>query len=385
MKSEKLIQLIRHPERINSEDIRELDDLICRYPYFQSARILYLKALYLKAGPRFRNELKQSTIHITDHKQLFRYLNQQLQFETQNPSTTTDLDELVEERIREINGHIEITSQGIPAYPQNTIDTDFGEEDEIVRLNPGQPVFPQPDRTPKPPRSQAEDTPVISNPILLDDIPGVISDYEEKEPPASVPPKRKKKQPDVTEPVTAIQIPDLSGIPGMVSDSPREESDSPVPSAVPVLSVDLDLEDITFPDSPAEVKPAPVLETPEIQAGSYRMPQEEAKGATTPSPDGPNKRKNRRKKDELIEQFIQTDPGMPKINPAVSDNRDLSQENPYKPEELFSETLAKIYVRQHLYEKAMATYIKLSLKYPEKSVYFADRIEKIKENINNQA
>ena len=44
----------------------------------------------------------------------------------------------------------------------------------------------------------------------------------------------------------------------------------------------------------------------------------------------------------------------------------------------------KIYARQQLYDKAIATYLKLSLKYPEKSVYFADRIEKIKENINNK-
>ena len=75
---------------------------------------------------------------------------------------------------------------------------------------------------------------------------------------------------------------------------------------------------------------------------------------------------------------------MPKAPDTSEDIRDLSEENPYAQDELFTETLAKIYTKQKLYDKAITTYIKLSLKYPEKSVYFANRIEKIKEIINNQ-
>ena len=101
-------------------------------------------------------------------------------------------------------------------------------------------------------------------------------------------------------------------------------------------------------------------------------------------PEDEQKQEKKSKKADLIDQFIQSEPGMHKINDAPADNRDLSKENPFGENELFSETLAKIYVKQELYDKAIATYVKLSLKYPEKSVYFANRIEKIKENITNK-
>ena len=49
---------------------------------------------------------------------------------------------------------------------------------------------------------------------------------------------------------------------------------------------------------------------------------------------------------------------------------------------MVTETLAQIYADQMLYPKAIATYQKLMLKYPEKSRYFASRIENLEKKTN---
>ena len=45
--------------------------------------------------------------------------------------------------------------------------------------------------------------------------------------------------------------------------------------------------------------------------------------------------------------------------------------------ELVTETLARVYLEQQHFEKAIEAYKKLSLKYPKKSSFFADQINLI--------
>jgi tetratricopeptide (TPR) repeat protein len=85
---------------------------------------------------------------------------------------------------------------------------------------------------------------------------------------------------------------------------------------------------------------------------------------------------------ELIDKFIFA-------NPRIEPNRDKTAvpiediSKPFVEEDggFVTETLAKIYIGQGYYSKAIDIYEKLSLKFPEKSSYFASQIEKVKEYI----
>jgi len=89
-----------------------------------------------------------------------------------------------------------------------------------------------------------------------------------------------------------------------------------------------------------------------------------------------------RKEDRIIQRFITEDPH---IHPPVGEKLDTENKAKKSSEDsndIVTETLARIYAEQMLYPKAIATYKKLMLKYPEKSRYFASRIENLEKRKN---
>ena len=79
----------------------------------------------------------------------------------------------------------------------------------------------------------------------------------------------------------------------------------------------------------------------------------------------------------LIDKFIDTNPKIvPSKETGASVN--LAKEQTLEKSELMTETLARVYLEQRKYKKAIQAYKILSLKYPEKSGFFADQIRAIK-------
>jgi uncharacterized protein HemY len=87
--------------------------------------------------------------------------------------------------------------------------------------------------------------------------------------------------------------------------------------------------------------------------------------------------------DSLIDRFLSSE--SPSIRRKYTDSeiRDSNPESDVvknslsEDDEMVTETLAMLYYQQKKYDKALDAFKKLSLKYPEKSVYFATRIEEI--------
>jgi hypothetical protein len=82
------------------------------------------------------------------------------------------------------------------------------------------------------------------------------------------------------------------------------------------------------------------------------------------------------RKSELIDDFISKSP---KLKPnKTSTTTNIAPERILPPEGLMTETLARVYLEQKNYKKALQAYKILSLKSPEKSGFFADQIRAIK-------
>ena len=162
----------------------------------------------------------------------------------------------------------------------------------------------------------------------------------------------------------ALRIQDRRKLYLILNEKSQKTDSEQEPSAAPADSGDLDIYNLIF-------------------APEYRLDE----SVKTDEPIGEIARSIQEqsgKRISLIEKFLEAQPKMPPVkekepNSPVDNNKQTDEGN----DDPVTETLATIYAQQGYYKKAIQIFEKLSLKYPEKSTYFAGHIEKIKNLMNN--
>lgn len=262
MIQQQLYQWIKHPECLNRETLFELRTLLARYPYFQTARLLYLKNLYLLHDITFGEELRRAALYVTDRRVLFSLVE----------GEKYALKDLKKENPTGENPSLDRTLSLIDAFLSSL------------------------------PEEQEKEIPLPVSPVM-DYSTYLMQDAPHEEP---------------------ADAPKLKGQDWI--DSFLEKS-----STEPLLSQPSSVVE-------SEEKPLVVEEEKEKQTLVVEENEAEEEEAST----------------EILDD-----------------------------ESYFTETLAKIYVKQQRYSKALEIIRRLNLKYPKKNAYFADQIRFLEKLIIN--
>ena len=92
-------------------------------------------------------------------------------------------------------------------------------------------------------------------------------------------------------------------------------------------------------------------------------------------------RTGRSKQQDIIDRFMRANPSISRDLPYEQKSEaDLSAGSTELHDDLVTENLAEIMLKQGKTDKAVDLYQKLTLKYPEKKAYFAQKIDQLKEN-----
>lgn len=306
--------LLRQPQQIQESDSPQLKQLIEKYPYFQSVRSLYLKSLYVQNSTEYNLELKKTAAHTLDRDILFDF----------------------------------IVSPEFVTYTPIMIDMTeptAAEETEIPTEEEPQQETPEPKLT---------STAIKS---LLQSI--TFHETDDKE----------EIEDAVEEVPTEVTIETTEVITQDPIETTLEEKET-VQQEIEKLEEKLEI------GKPLNFSENEKLSFQEwLQLSKIKPIDRENDSILTDLEQKSDIEKQ--KKIELIDKFIETNPKIvptkkPTVTPA---NIDTSvQEN----SSLMTETLAKIYLEQKKYQKAIQAYEILILKYPEKSSFFANQILDIK-------
>jgi hypothetical protein len=363
MERENLIKYVENPENLDKETVTFITKVADQYPYFQTAHLLTVKNLYLINSEEFSSKLNLAAAYITDRRILYELIHPLDSGEDVYPdrdiietvktgkkykgTLKENIDDTISSQLIDIKKH---SKRDMELVPEISIDVrkEYGEgielDDLVFSLGSSEVLEIEPKV------EKSEDLDIE-----------IEEDYSE----------------DRT-------VSDDSGL--LEMDENAEDFGS---KDIYTGVLEDSREEITNKDKLAEYEGAQfeIIEEDEKKKEEQREHVAAGKIVSTDNEETfslirPSKEEKEITNTELIDRFIR---GEPKIIPdegKVSSD-DISAESIRENEGYITDTLAKIYVKQGYYSKAIFAYEKLILKYPEKSSYFAGQINEIKKIINN--
>ena len=306
--------LLNHPDQVGAQQTDALDRIVAEFPYFQSARALRLKGLYNQNSFQYNYALKVAAAYTTDRSVLFDFIT--------SDTFTAIQKGVYDKKLADISDISVVEAVDLkPTRPEDKIEASILQS---IRES-----------------ENAKEIRVIAETVDANPVP---------EPVVEQPIETETASPDGT--IAATQVTPAQVDTDPITDSLLElgkplafSADEKHSFAEWLRLSSLKPIDRGVPE-PDESAALPELESPEWQ-----------------------------KKQALIDKFIEANP---KIPPVRQDYTPPAPEAPRDDSSLMTETLARVYLEQKKYQKAIQAYEILILKYPEKSIFFADRISEIK-------
>ena len=388
MNKESFINYMKNPTLLNEKSIRDLQEVVNEFPYFQTAHILLVKNLFYTENILFDKQLKESSAHITDRKKLFELLHVKQkgvsvevkdkiipEEKTVSKDKLKDKEELQQEisqRVKEIKE--EKTGTEIPVAETPGISKPAEEVKKTNEESLAEKVMREIETLKKQRVSRKQHPP-----------------EEKKTKTGTEKTEEKTGKKEQTPHEEEIFLLDETGTPPDKVIDPLKTEPKPqdIPSSAELLDFEYQLsfsppyrlEDTEDKqDTEKEErnkKKTPVVKNEKHSFSSwFDVLNSEKNISPEKQEDAPTKPKH----DVLIDNFLKNKPRITPRETKESKIIDFSAKN-IREEEFISDTLARIYVQQGYYSKAIFAYEKLCLKFPEKSSYFAAQIEKIKKII----
>lgn len=383
---------------LDSNSLEELKALLDEFPHFQSAWILYAKNLSILKDVRFENKLKIASVYIPDRRTLSRIINNTY-IPGQNLNDNQEVEIIVEPISLSVEENFEDVNPGeTPEIHDNvpdneteitieTVLTVIPEEalSSIVENDNPYPIIE--DIAEEQSTSHDNHDKIEENNFSSTSSDGKLENIEEIK--SSIDSAGVSSEEEISHEEKLRKI-----IQQRLDELGIKNNSKPLPEKEIKQDIISNNDDIIDSFSISENAVQITIENEEFLDFDFIDEEKEEKFEVSPINDLENPKKetekieklnlNKPEKVELIDKFLANNPRIIPSRDFMSTDSAAMHSVLSDEDELFSETLAKIYIKQGYFEKAIFAYEKLCLKYPEKSIYFAGQIEKINELLKNK-